>query len=108
MERGQPVVLRVPRWVERSEEEQVVLQTGNVATDFGGNVIPTHVQQLSLKVEAVRIVHLLAFCFEALRSEEGRYATMELIAARLGHDLDQAAGALAVLRLVAARLDLHF
>src|SRR2546429_1041194 len=108
------VVVPVPLRVERSEEEQMVLEAGNVAAELGVRVVVALVQDLALQIKALlaaaqsKIVHLQALCFELLRSEVAAHRAMERVRTRLGDDLNDTAGGLAVLRFETAGLHLDF
>ena len=108
------VVVPVPLRVERSEEEQMVLEAGNVAAQLGVRVVVALVQDFALQVEVrltrtqSKIIHLQALCFELLRSEVAAHRAMERVRTRLGDDLHDTAGGLAVLRFETAGLHLDF
>src|SRR5207249_7933281 len=108
------VVVPVPLRVERSEEEQMVLEAGNVAAELGVRVVVALVQDLALQIKALlaaaqsKIVHLQALCFELLRSDVAAHRAMERVRTRLGDDLHDTAGGLAVLRFETAGLHLDF
>src|SRR5207248_8790541 len=87
---GELVVVPVPLRVERSEEEQMVLEAGNVAAELDVRVVVALVQDLALQIKALlaaaqsKIVHLQALCFELLRSEVAAHRAMERVRTRLG------------------------
>src|ERR1700739_612808 len=95
------IVLAGPRRVERSEEEQLVLQTRNVTSQLAGHIKGAIVKVPPLQVQPAEIIGLEAGRLELLRPEETGNASVKLPAAGLGDDLHQSPGRLSVLRLVA-------
>src|SRR5690348_8017025 len=86
----------------------MVLQAWNIAADLSGNIVSALMVQQARLIKPVEVVRIETRRFKLLRSEKSGNGAMVIITARLGHDLHQAAGALAILRFVARRFDLDF
>src|SRR5689334_4529424 len=94
-------------WVERAEEEQLILQARNVTTDVGARVVVFFVQQVALLVDASG-VRLTASSFKSFWFRKAVDRAVILIATRLSDDVHDAADRLAILRFEPTRLHLHF
>src|SRR5215469_8317725 len=111
---SEAIVVGVPLRIERSEEENVILETRNVATKFCVDVVLTLVEDLAQEVESLLcatlriIVGRQALPFKRLGREEARHLAMKLVGARLGDELHDATSRFPILRLETARLNLHF
>ena len=96
--------VRLPLRIDRAEEEQAVAD--------GSGRPPWRPTSLSRDRDgvdgALDALHGVVVGFEAERPGIAERAALERIRAALGDDVDHAAGGLAELRFVAARLDLHF
>ena len=81
------VVVGIPLRIKRSEEENMVLSSRNVAAQLGIRVIVALMENLALQIEArirsaaAKIVGELARQLRALRSEVTTQGTMECAAA---------------------------
>ena len=104
----------VPLRIERSEEEQFVLEAGDVSAHLSIEVIVRLMAALSDQIEllvtpaCLEIINLRAFSFKRRRCEVSTDRAVELISARFGDDLNDTAGGFAVLRFESAGFYLHF
>src|SRR5439155_10411053 len=93
----------LPLRVDRTEEERVVPH--DRAAAFDTRIVQLRVERLH------RAVDRLVLCPRTLgflRPRVAKYRTFDRIRPAFRHDVDDASGGLPELRLVAARLDLHF